>query len=135
MMKGVVVKGMMVKGMMVKEMGVKVEMVECRVSRTCSFMRYSSFHKHHHSIIYIVLSQLLARYLTTHRYLPSIYPYASMSSRAITYVWKFKRPKDEKKVRALIAAAYQTAITMDTCPTKILIRYYITVNSTVEHSC
>ncbi|KAJ6184732.1 hypothetical protein N7519_006033 [Penicillium mononematosum] len=47
-----------------------------------------------------------------------------MASRTIEYVWKVARPKDEDVARALIYAAYTTAIQTDPRTTRVLIRSY-----------
>ena len=46
-----------------------------------------------------------------------------MSSRVIEYIWKVARPKDEGIARALMYAAYKTAVATDPNATKVLIRY------------
>ncbi|KAF2868285.1 hypothetical protein BDV95DRAFT_610250 [Massariosphaeria phaeospora] len=48
-----------------------------------------------------------------------------MSSHAIEYIWKIARPKNEAIARALMYAAYETAIKTDSNTTKVLIRSYI----------
>lgn len=45
-----------------------------------------------------------------------------MASRTITYVWKIPRPKNEGFARALMAAAYATAMQTDANVTQVLIR-------------
>lgn len=46
----------------------------------------------------------------------------SMTSRVIRYVWKLKRPPDDKQARIIMSAAYQTAVKMDPNVTTILVR-------------
>jgi len=44
-----------------------------------------------------------------------------MTSRAIEYIWKVARPKNEAIARALMFAAYETAIKTDPNTTQVLI--------------
>ncbi|KAK0745744.1 hypothetical protein B0T18DRAFT_410089 [Schizothecium vesticola] len=48
-----------------------------------------------------------------------------MSARTIEYIWKVARPKNEAIARALMYAAYQTAMQTDPNTTQVLIRSYI----------
>ncbi|OAA37001.1 hypothetical protein NOR_07277 [Metarhizium rileyi] len=48
-----------------------------------------------------------------------------MASRQIEYIWKVARPRNEAIARALMYAAYQTAIQTDPNTTQVLIRSYI----------
>ncbi|GAB1311835.1 hypothetical protein MFIFM68171_02045 [Madurella fahalii] len=48
-----------------------------------------------------------------------------MASRSIEYIWKIARPKNEAVARAVMYAAYQTAIATDPNATRVLIRSYI----------
>ncbi|SMQ56276.1 unnamed protein product [Zymoseptoria tritici ST99CH_3D7] len=48
-----------------------------------------------------------------------------MSARTIEYIWKVARPRDEAIARALMYAAYQTAVQTDPDTTQVLIRSYV----------
>ncbi|EQL37402.1 hypothetical protein RJ035_003245 [Blastomyces gilchristii] len=48
-----------------------------------------------------------------------------MASQTIEYIWKIARPKNETIARALMHAAYETAIQTDPNTTRVLIRSYI----------
>ncbi|KAJ2993826.1 hypothetical protein NUW58_g1725 [Xylaria curta] len=48
-----------------------------------------------------------------------------MASRGIEYIWKVARPKNEAIAKALMYAAYQTAIQTDPNTSKVLIRSYV----------
>ncbi|SMR64606.1 unnamed protein product [Zymoseptoria tritici ST99CH_3D1] len=48
-----------------------------------------------------------------------------MAARTIEYIWKITRPKDEAIARALMHAAYQTAVQTDPNTTQVLIRSYV----------
>ena len=56
-----------------------------------------------------------------------------MASKAITYVWKVKRPNDEVLVRRLMAAAYQTA-TKDDVSSPLMLPKRAAVSSSVKHT-
>lgn len=43
-------------------------------------------------------------------------------SQEIVYIWKVERPADEKVARALMRAAYHTALQTDPKTTQVLIR-------------